>query len=158
MKTNIITYSSAFCEQSVFAQQLFDLAERAYQFQAPWTVAQFFDDLYNPYSHYLILLDENQQMVGYLGFQQLFEELEITNLVVAKTQQKQGLGKRLLSHLEQTLAPEVEQLLLEVRVSNLQAQNLYLRREFEIISRRVNYYQHPVEDALIMLKKVGTVS
>ncbi len=42
---------------------------------------------------------------------------------------------------------------LEVRVSNLQAQALYLRKGYTVIGRRKKYYSHPEEDALIMEKK-----
>ncbi|MEG3033622.1 MAG: ribosomal-protein-alanine N-acetyltransferase, partial [Enterococcus sp.] len=51
--------------------------------------------------------------------------------------------------------PKINQIFLEVRVRNFSAKNLYLAHGYEVISRRADYYQNPVEDALIMLKKVG---
>ncbi|MDN6127255.1 MAG: hypothetical protein L0I66_02520, partial [Tetragenococcus halophilus] len=52
------------------------------------------------------------------------------------------------------LAEQVEQIFLEVRVSNQAAQNLYLKNGFNKTGHRTGYYSKPVEDALVMVKKV----
>ncbi|HEX9912077.1 MAG TPA: GNAT family N-acetyltransferase, partial [candidate division Zixibacteria bacterium] len=43
---------------------------------------------------------------------------------------------------------------LDVRVSNLVASELYRKFGFEEVGRRKNYYRYPVEDAIIMGKKL----
>ena len=40
--------------------------------------------------------------------------------------------------------------LLEVRESNLPAQNCYAQAGFTVVGRRKNYYELPKEDALLM--------
>lgn len=44
----------------------------------------------------------------------------------------------------------LERLILEARVSNLAALELYARLGFKGIGRRVGYYDSPKEDALIL--------
>ena len=44
----------------------------------------------------------------------------------------------------------VRSVLLEVRESNLPAQNCYARAGFTVVGRRKNYYELPKEDALLM--------
>ena len=44
----------------------------------------------------------------------------------------------------------VASVLLEVRESNLPAQNCYAQAGFTVVGRRKNYYELPKEDALLM--------
>ena len=43
---------------------------------------------------------------------------------------------------------------LEVRESNAEAINLYKKYGFEQNGMRRNYYRHPVENAVLMMKKI----
>ena len=45
---------------------------------------------------------------------------------------------------------------LEVRESNAAARALYESRGFEAVGRRRGYYRHPVEDALVLRREIGT--
>nr|WP_232846067.1 ribosomal protein S18-alanine N-acetyltransferase [Enterococcus innesii] len=89
-------------------------------------------------------------------FQQVLDEAELFNVAVLPAYQGQGLAKELLKRME-TIVEQTDgrRIYLEVRVSNLQAQALYLRMGYTVIGRRKKYYSHPEEDALIMEKKVG---
>ncbi len=145
--------SKYFFEPLQLAEQLYRLAQSSYAHGSPWTVEQFAEDLRNEQSEYLLLTEDD--LIGFLGYHQVLDEIEIFNLVVAASEQKKGYGALLLKELFR-LAEEDQaaQILLEVRVTNFSAQNLYLGHGFEVIARRKNYYQAPVEDALIMIKKV----
>ena len=46
----------------------------------------------------------------------------------------------------------VRQFSLEVRSSNVSAQSLYLQQGFEIAGTRKNFYTHPTEDGLVMVR------
>ncbi len=48
----------------------------------------------------------------------------------------------------------MRELYLEVRVSNTAAQRLYERYDFEEVGRRPGYYTSPVEDAIVMRKRL----
>lgn len=145
--------SKYFFETTTLASELHQLAETSYTHGSPWTMAQFIEDIHNEQSDYLIL--EKEYIAGFLGYHQFLDEMEIFNLVVHTQEKKQGYGAALLKELFRVANQEqIAQILLEVRVSNFSAQNLYLSHGFEIIARRKNYYQAPTEDALIMIKKV----
>lgn len=145
--------SKHFFETTALATELHQVAENSYTYGSPWTVDQFIADIRNEQSEYLIL--EKAHIAGFLGYHQFLDEMEIFNLVVHTDEKHKGLGATLLKELFRVAEEDqMSQILLEVRVSNFSAQNLYLSHGFEIIARRKNYYQAPVEDALIMIKKV----
>lgn len=77
-------------------------------------------------------------------------ECELENIVVAKANQRRGIGKKLLEALiDSARGKKAVRVLLEVRESNHPARNFYKNHGFTISSRRKSYYSDPVEDALI---------
>ena len=95
--------------------------------------------------------DENSNIVGYIGMYLSFDEGDITNVAVSPAHRKKGYGEALVSKAKE-LAREkqLEMILLEVRVSNAPAISLYKKMGFEELGIRKNFYEHPVEDAIIM--------
>lgn len=81
------------------------------------------------------------------------DEGDITNVAVAKQCQNQGIGGMLTAELiHRTEEVGVSRLFLEVRVSNQPAIHLYQKMGFEQNGKRKNYYESPVEDALLMMR------
>lgn len=143
-----------FFEPHFLSEKLFEIAEMSYEFGSPWTIQQFYEDLLNEYSNYLLL--ESDQLVGFLGYHSLLDEVEVYNLCVITSEQSQGYATLLMRNLEKKIMEEpYRQIFLEVRCSNKRAYQFYLTKGFEEISRRKNYYSSPVEDAIVMVKKVG---
>lgn len=134
------------------ADSLYNLAEAAYQTGSPWKKEQYLTDLKNDLTHYFVI-EEKEKIVAFLAYQKVVDEIEIANLAVHPTAQNKGYGGILMKLVDKV--PKINQIFLEVRVRNFSAKNLYLAHGYEVISRRADYYQNPVEDALIMLKKVG---
>lgn len=133
---------------------LWEVCQSAYKDGSPWTKEQFSMDLKLEYSHYIIVMDENQY-VGFVSYHLILDEAEITHLAVKQSFQAKGYGERLLIELNKSLKQQaVQQLFLEVRCSNIPAQKLYQKYGFERITIRKNYYSHPKEDALIMCLKL----
>ncbi len=92
-------------------------------------------------------------LVGYAVVAYLFDEAHLLNLCVNPQVQGQGIGRQLLRHLLRQAADEgIVQTILEVRLSNLAAEHLYLAEGFEEIGRRPNYYPGATEreDARVM--------
>jgi ribosomal-protein-alanine N-acetyltransferase len=78
-------------------------------------------------------------------------EAELEAIFVAAAYQRLGAARRLISALgRELLAEKVNDLLLEVRVSNRSAQVLYGSLGFIEAGWRPGYYTEPVEDALVM--------
>jgi ribosomal-protein-alanine N-acetyltransferase len=90
-------------------------------------------------------------MVGYGGFWVLGEEAHISTIAVRPDWRGHGIGELLLiAMIDSAAAQEAQFVTLEVRISNLVAQNLYLKYLFEKVGRRRRYYRDNDEDALIM--------
>ncbi|AIM25835.1 ribosomal protein S18-alanine N-acetyltransferase [Melissococcus plutonius] len=136
------------------SSQLWQLSEVSYVNGSPWTEQQFFDDLLQPHSQYLIFIEENEWL-GYLGYHVLLSEVQINNFVITKNKQKQGIGKQLFATFQQQLIDEkIEKVFLEVRESNKVARHFYEMLGFSMIGHRKNYYQAPKEHAWVMCKKL----
>jgi ribosomal-protein-alanine N-acetyltransferase len=90
---------------------------------------------------------------GYIGFWIVFEELHVLNVAVHPDWRRRGVATRLVHTVfEMAIAKGVIRALLEVRASNLPAQQLYARFGFQAIARRSGYYTQPSEEALIMAR------
>ncbi|HCA58813.1 MAG TPA: ribosomal-protein-alanine N-acetyltransferase [Blastocatellia bacterium] len=78
----------------------------------------------------------------------------ITTIGVAPEHRRRDLASRLLSHLEDALrAKGVSTVVLEVRLSNLVAQELYKRRGYASVQLLKNYYSNG-EDGYLMTKSL----
>ena len=115
---------------------------------SPWNLEQIEADLKQANTEYFYLYDD-QTLIGFLALQDLAGELEITQLAVKKAYQGQGLANQLMGFL----ADRPERLFLEVRVSNQVARALYEKHGFQPVGQRKNYYQNPVEDAILMVRE-----
>jgi ribosomal-protein-alanine N-acetyltransferase len=64
---------------------------------------------------------------------------------------RKGVARNLMTHLIETCASDnLTEILLEVRVSNTVANNLYRKLGFKEIAITPNYYSDNREDALVM--------
>jgi ribosomal-protein-alanine N-acetyltransferase len=91
------------------------------------------------------------EIIGYVCGWAVLDEYSITNVGVGKRYQKQGIAKKMITHLMQKkLTEKVVVFYLEVRETNIPAINLYRNIGFQTIAKRLKYYRNPVEDALVM--------
>ena len=78
----------------------------------------------------------------------------LTTIGVAPEHRRRKIAERLLGHAEAALrAKEVGTIMLEVRVGNHSAQNLYLRAGYSIVQRIGKYYNNG-EDCFLMMKSL----
>ncbi|MBQ2705829.1 MAG: ribosomal protein S18-alanine N-acetyltransferase [Agathobacter sp.] len=119
-------------------------------FSLPWSEQSLIDSVVREDTLFLVCEDA-RNIVGYIGMYLSFDEGDITNVAVAPAQRKKGYGEALVAKAI-ALAKErdLEMILLEVRVSNTPAISLYKKMGFEELGLRKKFYEHPVEDALIM--------
>lgn len=128
-------------------------------FSLPWSKKSFEDSLGRDDTLFLVceVSEEHEtakQIAGYMGLYLSFEEASVTNVAVSSRFRKKGYGEALVEKAKE-LAKEAsaESIFLEVRQSNVPAISLYKKLGFEEIGIRKKFYEHPVEDAIIM--KVG---
>ena len=97
---------------------------------------------------------EKENLVGVITCSTTIFDADIESVFVKKEFRKQGFANLLLTELENhLLKEEIEKIFLEVRKSNLPAQNLYIKHGFEKISQRKEYYSDG-EDAVVMAKEL----
>lgn len=120
-------------------------------FRDPWTKQMLLDCLRFPIYH-CFLAEEGGQVCGYASMMALFENAEIGNIAVDTPFRGQGISKLLMDKMHETAkSMGVEQMLLEVRVSNAVAIALYERYGYEKYGVRAKYYADG-EDAFVMRK------
>ncbi|MHB8096239.1 MAG: ribosomal protein S18-alanine N-acetyltransferase [Erysipelotrichaceae bacterium] len=124
-------------------------------FSHPWSKEDFEVELQsNPYALYFVLVEEDI-IKAYIGVWIIYERAQITTIAVNKDFRRQGLSKKLMEFLDNLcLKNGVEEISLEVRVSNEKAINLYQNFGFEKKGIRNDYYQDNHEDAYLMVKIV----
>ena len=128
-------------------------------FSLPWSEKSFEDSLMREDTIFLVC-EENENLtggstiVGYMGLYLSFDEASVTNVAVSPVFRKKGYGEALVVTAKE-VAKEAgaECIFLEVRQSNAPAISLYKKLGFEELGIRKKFYEHPVEDAIIM--KVG---
>ena len=118
----------------------------------PWSEQAFRESLGLEHTILLTAL-QDERVAGYCVCYQSFEEGEITNVAVKKELRGQGVAGKLLEALFLYGRERgVERFLLEVRAGNAPALHLYEKTGFRRVGIRKNFYEQPVEDAVIMTK------
>lgn len=121
-------------------------------FSMPWSAESFQDSLALEHTIYLIA-EVDGNIAGYCGMYKLFHEGEIVNVAVKPEYRKLGVANIMLKELLRLGAEsEVDTFLLEVRESNQAARSLYDKLGFSQMGIRKNFYEKPVENAIVMWK------
>lgn len=90
-------------------------------------------------------------VIGFLVARRVVSDLEILNLAVSPALRREGTGTALLLEaVKWGVSFNAENVLLEVRESNLLALRFYEFHNFHVAGRRPRYYTAPVEDALLL--------
>lgn len=123
-------------------------------FTDPWSAQAFLDSMALPYTCFLAA-EVSEKIVGYCGSYISYDEAEIVNVAVTKSERKKGIGRQMLMELlENNAARGVTAFTLEVRVSNAPAIALYQSLGFQMEGIRRRFYENPVEDAYVMGKRL----
>ncbi len=116
-----------------------------------WTAANFIRELDNPIALYLVAESLESELLAYIGSWIVCDELHIVTLAVDPKARRQGLAEALLlALLDFALCQSIRAVTLEVRLSNLAAQELYRKYSFHRQGLRPNYYEDNKEPALLL--------
>jgi ribosomal-protein-alanine N-acetyltransferase len=103
----------------------------------------------------LVAEDTSRSLTGVLVALCQTDEWELENIVVASGERRKGIGRELMKELfAEANAARAGKIFLEVRASNSDAIRLYQRCGFEVTATRKSYYSNPLEDAVLMSKKI----
>jgi len=121
-------------------------------FSLPWTREAFMQEMTtNLHAYYVVAENGDGQIVGFCGMWLVMDESHITNVAVTENAKGQGIGEGLMREaIRVAKEHEVVLMTLEVRVSNVIAQNLYRKLDFQNGGIRKGYYSDNMEDALVM--------
>ncbi len=121
-------------------------------FSLPWTREMLQSQLPDG-MHEFLVAEESGTVLGYVGMMFVLDEGYISNVAVAPQQRRRGIGDALiLELLRRCEAHELAFVTLEVREHNEPAIALYRKHGFEPVGLRKNYYEAPVENAILMTK------
>ena len=142
-------------------------------FPSPWSARAYRHELLdNDLSHYFVVRQRRIErselnllarvrhslgvgtrppILGYSGFWLMAGEAHISTVAVQLHWRRRGIGELLLvAMLDRATELEADVATLEVRASNVTAQNLYRKYGFQQAGLRPRYYRDSNEDALIM--------
>ncbi len=89
-------------------------------------------------------------LVAYISFYHVLDEMEILNIAVDPLFQRQGHGTYILGKaLEKAKEMQLQRVVLDVRISNTAAIKLYEKFSFVQVGTRKKYYTDTMEDACI---------
>jgi [ribosomal protein S18]-alanine N-acetyltransferase len=118
-------------------------------FADPWSANDFAECVST--GVLFLVADERGAVAGYVVARSARDEGEILNLGVAAAQRRRGIGRGLVERALALLEERgVQAVYLEVRESNAVARGLYRSLGFAEVGRRGRYYDHPIEDAVIL--------
>ena len=129
--------------------QVMDIEEAL--FSVPWTREGFLTYLMKKDT--IFVVEEKDQILGYCSMMTVLDEGDILNVAVKKDRQKEGIGQFLVDSILRLAEMQGIKLVhLEVREGNGTARRLYERLGFKEDGLRKNYYENPVENAVLMTK------
>jgi ribosomal-protein-alanine N-acetyltransferase len=135
------------------------LAIEQASFSMPWSKNLFLSEFRSPLvSTLMVALPDGptRAVAGYIVFWLVEDEMHILNLAVAPVFRRQGIARSLvLTALKRAFQKGAKRAFLEVRASNTAAHKLYSSLGFNGLSMRRDYYDSPVEDAVIMTLEQG---
>ncbi|WP_342471798.1 ribosomal protein S18-alanine N-acetyltransferase [Metasolibacillus sp. FSL H7-0170] len=124
-------------------------------FPTPWTLDSFYYEMTENQFAYYTVAEENGEILGFCGSWLVIDAAQITNVAVVESARGRKIGEGLMREaIRVAREANMETMSLEVRVSNIVAQNLYYKLGFQDGGLRKGYYTDNQEDALVMWVKL----
>lgn len=121
----------------------------------PWTKEILRDCILYNYDSFSVFF--NTKLIGYIIAKITYPETHILNLTVNESFRRKGIGKSLINIvIKDAKLRKSEDIILEVRANNLEAQSLYHKLNFKHIGIRHSYYEsnNGREDAFVLKLKL----
>ena len=120
-------------------------------FSLPWPERSFRFELTDNPAARCWVAELDGKVVAMIVVWLIVDEAHVATLATHPEYRRQGIGRRLLAHaLGQMMQEGARSSFLEVRASNLPAQEMYRKFGYEATGRRRHYYRDNDEDAILM--------
>lgn len=118
-------------------------------FSLPWSKRAFQESYVKDYAYFFVA-EIDKEIVGYVGLYKMGNDGDITNIGISSLHRRKGIGYKLMSSvLDFAKRENMEHITLEVRESNIPAIALYEKLGFVKVGIRKDFYEKPVENAII---------
>lgn len=97
-----------------------------------------------------VVAEENGEVAAYLAAVTVADEMNVDSVAVKPEHRRKGVASKIIDFAINKADASV--IMLEVRESNLPAISLYQSLGFEKVGMRKDYYERPVENAILMTK------
>lgn len=106
----------------------------------------------NPFTNYYVY-KENEEILGFINYNILYERAELIYIAVQEKKQNQGIGSQLMEFMIRDCEEKkLINITLEVNIQNKKAIELYEKFEFKKKAIREKYYQGI--DGILMEKEL----
>ncbi len=127
-------------------------------FSEVWS-EQIFLDLFQYTSNHYYVVEQGHTLCGFAGISVAGDTADVMKIGVLPEYRRMGAAQQLLQMLlVKAKETGCEQVMLEVRESNAAARQLYRKNEFEELAVRKQYYTQPVENGIVMNRKLTDFS
>lgn len=124
-------------------------------FSHPWNEEMVASSIQGTYDHVKILETVEGKITGYIIYSVVCDSADLLRVAVDAGSRRCGVGRKLMeAMIDDCAGRDVQSIFLEVRESNAAAIAMYEKFGFIKISTRKKYYDLPVEDGLVMQKKL----
>jgi [ribosomal protein S18]-alanine N-acetyltransferase len=120
-----------------------------------WSRQSYAEELADTELRHYLVAERDGQVVGSAGLLSIGETAQILTVGVLPTARRQGIGEQLVQALVGEAARRrAAEVLLEVRMDNAAARQLYAKLGFAVIGTRRGYYEQGRVDAVVMRRAV----
>ena len=117
-------------------------------FNSTYDIKSYLND-----ENYVILVNDSDGVNAFLLVRKAYQEYNIEFIIVECSFRNKGIAKNLMNYFLNNYTSKGDSIYLEVNVNNKVAMNLYKNFEFEIVNKRLKYYQN-MDDAYLMKRVV----
>jgi len=144
-------------------------------FSPPWTYDALLEELNKDDSYFIVAINDTAEpspcapcdkaeepspcfpcfATGFAILRQVGDDGELLKIAVDKQARGKGIGDLLISAVLETAGNKAfPSVFLEVRSGNTAAIRLYEKHGFKTVRVRKNYYNDPVENAIVMIRRL----
>jgi ribosomal-protein-alanine N-acetyltransferase len=118
---------------------------------SPWSASQYKEEFSSPTRHFVVAVDEAQNIIGYAGvFAPGGAEADVLTVGVIPSQRGKGIARQLMALITDWAKQQGSiAMMLEVKVDNAEAIGLYESLGYATLNTRKDYFGAGL-DALVM--------